>query len=33
LCERGSTVPNETLHALRDFAADLAHQAGELTLR
>jgi histidinol phosphatase-like enzyme (inositol monophosphatase family) len=26
-------VPNETLSALRDFAADLAHQAGELTLR
>jgi histidinol phosphatase-like enzyme (inositol monophosphatase family) len=26
-------VPNETLHALRDFAADLAWQAGKLTLR
>jgi histidinol-phosphatase len=26
-------VPNESLHTLRDFAADLAWQAGKLTLR
>jgi histidinol-phosphatase len=26
-------MPSETLHALRDFAADLAWQAGKLTLR